>query len=203
MGSEATADKMAASGNSNSSSSSNVEEEEQQQQQEQGEQQQLLHQEQQEKEEQPASSSSPRATSLPLDGSVVKMKVRATIPCIGAGLYGAQQRGLWRLKVSKRSRRTPSSSSSPSPLQKQGLPFKATAADVVTFFEGFSLKGGAGSVYLKRHLDGRMNGEVGAQQPPPPAPICAAHALAKSSRCVALLLLCARADQSAKTAPFC
>lgn len=53
------------------------------------------------------------AASLPLDGSVVKMK---------------------------------------------GLPFKATADDVMRFYSGFTLK--ADSVFLRRHPDGRPNGEV-------------------------------------------
>lgn len=51
--------------------------------------------------------------SLPLDGSVVKMK---------------------------------------------GLPFKATPEDVTKFFQGFTLK--SDSIYLKRHPDGRPNGEA-------------------------------------------
>lgn len=53
------------------------------------------------------------ANSLPLDGSVVKMK---------------------------------------------GLPFKATVEDVMKFYQGFTLK--TDSIYLKRHPDGRPNGEV-------------------------------------------
>lgn len=40
----------------------------------------------------------------------------------------------------------------------KGLPFKATVDDVVKFYSGFSVE--AGSVYLKRHADGRLNGEV-------------------------------------------
>ena len=54
------------------------------------------------------------STSLPLDGSAVKMK---------------------------------------------GLPFKATIEDVLQFFAGFLIK--TENVYLKRHPDGRPNGEVG------------------------------------------
>jgi hypothetical protein len=53
------------------------------------------------------------ASSLPLDGSVVKMK---------------------------------------------GLPFKASVDDVLKFYQGFTLK--TEHVYLKRHPDGRPNGEV-------------------------------------------
>ena len=52
-------------------------------------------------------------TSLPLDGSVVKMK---------------------------------------------GLPFKASVEDVIKFYQGFTLK--TEHIYLKRHPDGRPNGEV-------------------------------------------
>lgn len=43
-------------------------------------------------------------------------------------------------------------------VKMKGLPFKATAEDVVKFFQGFTLK--PESVYLKRHQDGRPNGEV-------------------------------------------
>lgn len=42
----------------------------------------------------------------------------------------------------------------------KGLPFKATVDDVVKFYQGFSIE--AGSVYMKRHADGRLNGEVRA-----------------------------------------
>lgn len=44
------------------------------------------------------------------------------------------------------------------PSDRQGLPFKANVDDVVKFYQGFTL--GAGAVYLKRHPDGRLNGEV-------------------------------------------
>ena len=42
----------------------------------------------------------------------------------------------------------------------QGLPFKASVEDVVKFYQGFALS--AANVYLKRHPDGRLNGEVRA-----------------------------------------
>lgn len=59
---------------------------------------------------------SPMPVSLPVDGSVVKIK---------------------------------------------GLPFKASVEDVLKFYSGFNLSNG--SVYLKRHADGRLNGEVRIQ----------------------------------------
>jgi hypothetical protein len=40
----------------------------------------------------------------------------------------------------------------------KGLPFKATHDDVQTFFSGFVLF--PSSVFLRRHPDGRPNGEV-------------------------------------------
>lgn len=40
----------------------------------------------------------------------------------------------------------------------KGLPFKASAEDVIKFFQGFTLSGDA--VYLRRHPDGRPNGEA-------------------------------------------
>jgi hypothetical protein len=40
----------------------------------------------------------------------------------------------------------------------KGLPFKANVDDVLKFYQGFSLASSA--VYLKRHADGRLNGEV-------------------------------------------
>lgn len=40
----------------------------------------------------------------------------------------------------------------------KGLPFKATCEDISKFFTGFNLK--AENIYLKRHPDGRPNGEV-------------------------------------------
>ena len=41
----------------------------------------------------------------------------------------------------------------------KGLPFKATIEDIMDFFAGFdALKGE--NIYLKRHPDGRPNGEV-------------------------------------------
>jgi hypothetical protein len=63
----------------------------------------------------PSAGVATAAGSLPLDGSVIKMK---------------------------------------------GLPFKATAEDVCKFFASFSLSSDA--VYLRRHPDGRPNGEVRA-----------------------------------------
>ncbi|GBF94749.1 heterogeneous nuclear ribonucleoprotein H2 [Raphidocelis subcapitata] len=45
-----------------------------------------------------------------------------------------------------------------SAVKMKGLPFKANVDDVVKFYQGFSL--GASSVYLKRHPDGRLNGEA-------------------------------------------
>jgi hypothetical protein len=42
----------------------------------------------------------------------------------------------------------------------KGLPFKANVDDVLKFYNGFTLA--TGSVYLKRHADGRLNGEVRA-----------------------------------------
>jgi hypothetical protein len=42
----------------------------------------------------------------------------------------------------------------------KGLPFKAGVEDVLKFYQGFSLT--SSSIYLKRHADGRLNGEVGA-----------------------------------------
>ena len=47
-----------------------------------------------------------------------------------------------------------------STVKLKGLPFKASVDDILRFFLGFSLQ--AESVYLKRHPDGRPNGEVGA-----------------------------------------
>ena len=41
----------------------------------------------------------------------------------------------------------------------KGLPFKAQPADVLEFFAGFDIK--EENIYLKRHPDGRPNGEVG------------------------------------------
>ena len=43
-------------------------------------------------------------------------------------------------------------------VKMKGLPFKACAEDVINFFQGFTLAGDA--VFLKRHPDGRPNGEV-------------------------------------------
>eukprot|EP00195_Chlamydomonas_chlamydogama_P011755 CAMPEP_0202914098 /NCGR_PEP_ID=MMETSP1392-20130828/62202_1 /ASSEMBLY_ACC=CAM_ASM_000868 /TAXON_ID=225041 /ORGANISM="Chlamydomonas chlamydogama, Strain SAG 11-48b" /LENGTH=485 /DNA_ID=CAMNT_0049605619 /DNA_START=36 /DNA_END=1490 /DNA_ORIENTATION=+ len=43
-------------------------------------------------------------------------------------------------------------------VKMKGLPFKATPEDVMKFFQGFSLK--TESIYLKRHPDGRPNGEA-------------------------------------------
>lgn len=43
-------------------------------------------------------------------------------------------------------------------VKMKGLPFKASAEDIMRFFQGFVLK--PENVYLKRHLDGRPNGEV-------------------------------------------
>lgn len=40
----------------------------------------------------------------------------------------------------------------------KGLPFKATRADVLSFFSGWSLQ--AEDVFIQRHLDGRPNGEA-------------------------------------------
>jgi hypothetical protein len=40
----------------------------------------------------------------------------------------------------------------------KGLPFKASVDDVLKFYQGFTLCNTA--VYLKRHADGRLNGEV-------------------------------------------
>ena len=40
----------------------------------------------------------------------------------------------------------------------KGLPFKAQPADVLEFFTGFDIK--EENIYLKRHPDGRPNGEV-------------------------------------------
>lgn len=40
----------------------------------------------------------------------------------------------------------------------KGLPFKATIEDVLLFFDGFNLS--PESIFLKRHPDGRPNGEV-------------------------------------------
>lgn len=56
-----------------------------------------------------------------------------------------------------------------STVKMKGLPFKATCEDVVRFYEGFELAGvGSGpppsSVFLKRHPDGRPNGEVRCMQ---------------------------------------
>jgi hypothetical protein len=46
-----------------------------------------------------------------------------------------------------------------STVKLKGLPFKATIEDVIEFFTGFDgLK--AENIYLKRHPDGRPNGEV-------------------------------------------
>lgn len=52
-----------------------------------------------------------------------------------------------------------------------GLPFKASVDDVLKFYQGFTLA--TGSVYLRRHTDGRLNGEVrsgkavwGGRRPP-------------------------------------
>lgn len=42
----------------------------------------------------------------------------------------------------------------------KGLPFRASPSDVVAFFEGF--KCDVNSVYMRRHSDGRPNGEVRA-----------------------------------------
>ncbi len=49
-------------------------------------------------------------------------------------------------------------------VKMKGLPFKATAEDIAKFFSGFNLK--TDNIYLKRHPDGRPNGEVS----PPAAP---------------------------------
>ncbi len=43
-------------------------------------------------------------------------------------------------------------------VKMKGLPFKATCEDISKFFTGFNLK--AENIYLKRHPDGRPNGEV-------------------------------------------
>ena len=45
-----------------------------------------------------------------------------------------------------------------STVKLKGLPFKATVEDVLDFFQGFDIK--TENVYLKRHPDGRPNGEV-------------------------------------------
>ncbi len=45
-----------------------------------------------------------------------------------------------------------------STVKLKGLPFKASVDDILRFFLGFSLQ--PDSVYLKRHPDGRPNGEV-------------------------------------------
>jgi hypothetical protein len=47
-------------------------------------------------------------------------------------------------------------------VKMKGLPFKASPEDVVKFYQGFTLK--TDNVYLKRHPDGRPNGEVRARQ---------------------------------------
>jgi hypothetical protein len=43
-------------------------------------------------------------------------------------------------------------------VKMKGLPFKATSDDVIKFFQGFTLL--SEQIYLKRHPDGRPNGEV-------------------------------------------
>lgn len=43
-------------------------------------------------------------------------------------------------------------------VKMKGLPFKAAAEDIIKFFSGYTLK--PENVYLKRHPDGRPNGEV-------------------------------------------
>jgi hypothetical protein len=45
-----------------------------------------------------------------------------------------------------------------STVKLKGLPFKASADDILRFFSGFTLS--CSSVYLSRHPDGRPNGEV-------------------------------------------
>lgn len=45
-------------------------------------------------------------------------------------------------------------------VKMKGLPFKASPEDILKFFQGFSLR--PESVFLKRHPDGRPNGEVNA-----------------------------------------
>jgi hypothetical protein len=40
----------------------------------------------------------------------------------------------------------------------KGLPFKASVEDVQSFFANFDIK--SENIYLKRHPDGRPNGEV-------------------------------------------
>jgi hypothetical protein len=86
---------------------------------------------------------SPRA-SLPVDGSVVKMKV------CGDNEPGSDGGGRLNVPVP----------SAPPPFApfSQGLPFKANVDDVIKFYQGFSIVSNA--VYLKRHADGRLNGEV-------------------------------------------
>lgn len=96
--------------------------------------------------------------SLPADGSVVKMKVRTPrraykqvgiVPGLPPGGGGAPDRRKDRAPPQTRALAPP-----------QGLPFKASAEDVTKFFSGFTLS--PGSVYLRRHADGRLNGEVSA-----------------------------------------
>ncbi|KAI8465392.1 MAG: hypothetical protein J3K34DRAFT_387951 [Monoraphidium minutum] len=43
-------------------------------------------------------------------------------------------------------------------VKMKGLPFKANVDDVLKFYSGFSL--GSSAIYLKRHADGRLNGEA-------------------------------------------
>ena len=40
----------------------------------------------------------------------------------------------------------------------KGIPFKASVDDIRRFYSDFTLA--CGNVYLKRHADGRLNGEV-------------------------------------------
>lgn len=47
-------------------------------------------------------------------------------------------------------------------VKMKGLPFKASIDDVTRFFQGFTLR--AQDIYLKRHPDGRPNGEVSLPQ---------------------------------------
>ncbi len=49
-------------------------------------------------------------------------------------------------------------------VKMKGLPFKATTEDVTKFYQGFTLK--ADNIYLKRHPDGRPNGEVCSRRKP-------------------------------------
>lgn len=43
-------------------------------------------------------------------------------------------------------------------VKMKGLPFKASPDDIMRFFQGYVLR--ADNIFLKRHPDGRPNGEV-------------------------------------------